>query len=147
MLKDYTRYNQKAHCFISSNTLTLGFGNSVIPNNVTIIGGGAFNGCNNLTSINIPFGVTRIGDLSFWGCKNLKEVVISDSVSSIGNLCFWGCKNLHTIYVPDSVVHLGECAFQDCNRLTICCQAKVKPEGWQDNWNPMGCKVKWGTRN
>ena len=37
---------------------------------VTAIGGGAFYGCSELTSVTIPEGVTEIGNLAFNGCRS-----------------------------------------------------------------------------
>ena len=62
-------------------------GHIIIPKNVTynnttysvtMIGGHAFYGCTELTSIRIPNSVTRIGNYAFNGCTGLKEVHISD---------------------------------------------------------------------
>ena len=39
-----------------------------IPSSVKSIGGSAFYGCNNLTSIDIPSSVTKIGAGAFAGC-------------------------------------------------------------------------------
>ncbi len=50
----------------------------VIPNDVTSISGGAFDGCNALTSVTIPNSVTSIGGGAFYGCSRLSSVHITD---------------------------------------------------------------------
>ena len=62
---------------------------------VTSIGGSAFEGCNSLTSINIPEGVTSIGLWAFEGCDNL-EIVIDNSKKKVevGDFAFDGCKSV-----------------------------------------------------
>ena len=65
--------------------------NYTIPNSVTTIGEGAFNGCYSLTSINIPNSVTTIGKLAFNGCYSLTNINIPNSVITIGNSAFDGC--------------------------------------------------------
>ena len=51
---------------------------------VTKIGGYAFDGCTELTSITIPDSVTDIGTGAFYNCTSLKSVTIPTSVTSIG---------------------------------------------------------------
>ena len=65
--------------------------NLVIPNNVTIIRGGAFYGCSGLTSVTIGNSVTSIGNYAFSGCSGLTSITIPNSVTSIGEGAFAGC--------------------------------------------------------
>ena len=51
-----------------TNTLVCGCQNTIIPNNVTSIGNGAFSGCSGLTSVDIPESVTTIGNSAFLYC-------------------------------------------------------------------------------
>ena len=79
-----------------------------IPNSVTTIGKGAFNG-NQLASIIIPDNVTAIGDGSFYNSK-LTNITIGKNVTSIGKDAF--CENeLPSIIIPDSVTSIGDNAF------------------------------------
>jgi hypothetical protein len=63
----------------------------VIPNSVTSIGDGTFEGCSGLTSVTIHNGVTSIGKSAFDGCSGLTTVTIPNSVTSIGKFAFRGC--------------------------------------------------------
>ncbi len=89
-----------------------------IPSNVTVIGGEAFENCNNLESIKIPNGVTVIGSAAFRGCYNLKNVEISDSVTQIAMWAFSSCGNLTSIEISSSVTEIGHEAFPSCKVLT-----------------------------
>ncbi len=84
-----------------------------IPDSVTSIGEGAFDGCDSLTSIEIPDSVTSIGWGAFSGCTSLTSIEIPDSVTSIGWSAFSGCTSLTSIEIPDSVTSIGEGAFYD----------------------------------
>ena len=63
----------------------------VIPDSVSCIGSGAFEGYNSLTSIVIPDSVTRIGSIAFLFCESLSNIVIPDSVTCIGKRAFAFC--------------------------------------------------------
>ena len=67
---------------------------------ITGIGGHAFYGCNELTSINIPEGVTSICETSFYGCSALAEVNLPASVKELSVYPFYGCGA--QIWVSDS---------------------------------------------
>ena len=90
----------------------------IIPNNVTSIGAGAFEGCTGLTSVTIGNRVTSIGGYAFLGCTGLTSVTIPDSVTDIGIQAFEDCTGLTSVTIPDSVTSIGMHAFQGCSGLT-----------------------------
>ena len=85
--------------------------NYTIPNSVTTIGEGAFNGCESLTSINIPNRVTTIGNYAFCGCTSLTSINIPNSVTTIGNSAFWNCRNLPSQVSSDIIQRFGKNVF------------------------------------
>lgn len=108
-------------------------GSSVtIPSSVTKIGGQAFRGCNQLTSV-------HISDISAW-CKiefdgewanplytahNLylngslvADLKIPQTVTSICSYAFSGCTGLTSVTIPEGVTKIGKYAFSDCSSLT-----------------------------
>lgn len=111
-----------------------------IPHTVTEIGGFAFEGCTNLTSITIPESVTKIGHKAFALCNNLnsiaipcsiteisantfefcgiRSITIPYSVTKIGDNVFDNCWHLTSITIPCSVVEIGSHVFSDCYNLT-----------------------------
>lgn len=82
---------------IVSNTYVDGKGIIKFTTDVTSIGNSAFEGCNSLTSVEIPNSVTSIGGWAFWVCSSLTSVTIPNSVTSIGDEAFWGCDGLTNI--------------------------------------------------
>ena len=111
------------------------------------IGNSAFSRCSSLTSVVIPEGVTSIGDRAFSGCSSLTSVVIPGSVTSIDEYAFAACTSLTSVVIPEGVTSIGENAFRGCSSLTIYCEAKKKPEGWNDDWNPSDRPVVWGYKS
>ena len=60
--------------------------------------GGAFHGCEELASVDIPNSVTYIGDFAFYNCKGLTSIDIPNSVTSIGDEAFAWCTGLTDVY-------------------------------------------------
>ena len=88
-----------------------------IPNTVTSIDAYAFKNCSGLTSITIPNSVTVIDNDAFSGCISLTSITIPNSVTSI-DYAFYNCSGLTSITIPNSVTNIGEYAFSGCNGLT-----------------------------
>ena len=78
---------------------------------VTSIGGSAFKGCTELTSVEIPSSVTSIDYWAFYDCTGLTSVTIGKSVTSIGTEAFYGCSGLTSITIPESVTSIEVHAF------------------------------------
>ncbi|MDD6701965.1 MAG: leucine-rich repeat domain-containing protein [Bacteroidales bacterium] len=113
-----------------------------IPNSVTEIGSGAFDGTawyNNQpdglvyaglvayqykgtmpsgTSIVLKEGTKGIAGFAFFYCTGLTSVTIPNSVTSIGDWAFYGCSGLTSVTIPNSVTSIGDYAFSSCSGLT-----------------------------
>ena len=113
-------YKSDGNCLIDreSNMLLLGCKNSVIPDYVESIGSSAFEGCKDLTEVDIPDGVKSIGFYSFYNCSNLKSVNIPDSVSNISDGAFKNCASLTEISLPSGISSIGRETFSRCSSLT-----------------------------
>ena len=93
-------------------------GSYVIPDGVTDIGHGAFEGCSGLSSITIPGSVTNIGHSAFYGCSGLFSIAIPNSVTGIEAFAFAECTNLTSVIIPDGVTMIDVCTFKGCHALT-----------------------------
>ena len=83
----------------ATNILKYGCKNTIIPETVTEIESFAFNGCSNLTSIEIPKSVISIKAYAFSQCEGLTAIVIPKSVKSINSRSFCECSQLSSIRV------------------------------------------------
>ncbi len=72
----------------------------IVPEGIQQIVGGAFENCNELTSVTIPNSVFDIGDYAFYRCSGLTSVTIPESVISIGSSVFNGCNGLVGMTIP-----------------------------------------------
>lgn len=110
-----------------------------LPNTITSIGWGAFEGNQILEVINIPEGVTFIEKSAFYKNISLKSINLPESVTSIGESAFRETgitslvlpRSLKTIekysfsrndgltelIIPDNIEIIGEGAFYNCKNL------------------------------
>ena len=70
---------------------------------VTVLGGtkvadGAFKGCENISTVNLPDGITTIGKEAFADCAGLSVITLPVTVTGIGDDAFNECKKLRTVY-------------------------------------------------
>ena len=129
--------------FYGCKTLT----SVTIPENITAVGGAAFQNCPNLTTVifnarnctvahtilgdnvtpafnneaitRVEFGpeVRNIPNYIFWGCKGITDVVFGDNIETIGLSAFYGCSSLNNVVIPDGVTSIGGRAFANCKSL------------------------------
>ena len=113
-----SRNNCNAIIETATNKLITGCKSTTIPNRVTSIGNGAFEGCTYLTSITIPQSVTSIGNGAFWGATSLSSITLPNSIKSIGYGAFTFCNSLESITIPSSVISIENEAFSHCPSIT-----------------------------
>ncbi|UKK61349.1 leucine-rich repeat domain-containing protein [Prevotella communis] len=109
------------HLYINGSEVT----DVIIPNSLTSINDGIFDGCSELASVTIPDGVTSIGKYSFNGCKKLTSITLPSGVVSIGDCAFQECSNLESINLPQKITTIGYSAFSGCEAL----KSIVIPDG------------------
>ena len=90
--------------------------------------GGAFTGCTNLTSIDIPASITVIGDYTFMDCSKLKNVSLPNTISSIGESAFQRCA-ISEMVLPSSLATIGKGAFNGCPLTSIDFPSSLKTIG------------------
>lgn len=86
-------------------------GEFVVPNDVESISGGAFNGCDKITSVKLPESVQYIGGMAFYNCTALTSVNLPEALTSIDSYSFEGCTSLETLEIPEGVSDIGAHAF------------------------------------
>ena len=98
--------------------------------------------CDNLTSIEIPNSVTSIGEGAFNGNQSLKSVRFeaNSKVESIGATAFGRCKNLKSVYLPETPPVLEDSNFNvlDSN-CVFYCKSQESLEAYKKaaNWSTL----------
>lgn len=91
----------------------------MIPETVLIIRSKAFEGCTNLTNVEISEGMscTCIEFGAFYGCSNLTSIVIPESLTTIEEKVFYGCSKLKSIYLPPNITTISNGTFDQCSAV------------------------------
>lgn len=88
-----------------------------VPDGVTRICDSAFEGCSQLTEVELPSSLAIVGCLAFSECSGLMQVGLPKSVTAIGYSAFAGCSNMVELILPGQLTVIGEDTFCDCVRL------------------------------
>lgn len=93
-------------------------GKVILPNTIIEIGSNAFEGCSELSAIEIPNSVNKIGYAAFRNCKALKSITIPSNVETIEVDAFNGCSALASVTIANGVRNIGAYVFANCSSLT-----------------------------
>ncbi len=78
----------------------------VMPNGLTTLADGAFNGCTRLNNVGWSTALTSIGEEAFYN-TGITSITIPEGVKSIGMQAFAECKSLGSITFPATLVTVG----------------------------------------
>lgn len=82
------------------------------------IGDDAFNGCQQLTSVQLPRGLKHIGARAFKDCNRLEDLTLPTTLVTIGEEAFSGCTMLTPSALPPTLNTIKAEAFRNCKSLT-----------------------------
>ncbi|MBE6633123.1 MAG: hypothetical protein E7620_02130 [Ruminococcaceae bacterium] len=117
------------YAFISSNATKV-----ILPDGLTVIMDGAFDGCESLVEVVLPSTLKEIGEEVFYDCSALTTIVLPDGLESIGRYAFYYCEGLTEITIPASVTSMGSSVFSGCSNLTVLTSLTEEPYGWSSSW-------------
>ena len=94
-----------------------------VPDSVTIIGNGAFYGCESLTNVIITGNsqLMWISKEAFSDCENLIKVDLNNcrSLTGIGEKAFSNCSSLSDLKIPTSITNIGYGAFDGSKIIEV----------------------------
>jgi len=93
-----SRNNCNAIIHTATNELVAATAQTIVPEDITAIGEGAFAGVHNLTFITLPAGVTSIGSNAFAGCDELAYIEFMGTTPPSMSYAFFNATN--DFYVP-----------------------------------------------
>lgn len=96
----------------------INYENYVVPDGVTWIGAGAFEGNEYIVSVELPSTVEKLCGNAFWNCTKLESVILSEKLTVIGGAVFRGCSNLKSITIPSGIKRINDYTFSGCSSLT-----------------------------
>lgn len=121
--KDNKKYDSRNNCNAivetDINTLVAGCVGTIIPDDIEIIGYGAFY-LSEITEIDIPNSVHTIEDYAFFWSK-LDYVIMPDSVKYLGERAFYLCGALSYIRLSNNLEYIGK----ECFSQTILTQLHI----------------------
>ncbi|KAH0791370.1 leucine-rich repeat protein [Histomonas meleagridis] len=90
-----------------------------VPSSITTICNYSFNGCRNLTNVNIGENVIQIEQYGFSDCIALTTVTFphEGKLKTINRYAFAYCDSLSSISIPNTVEMLGSAVFFSCGQL------------------------------
>lgn len=91
--------------------------NDGITYQVTRIGKNAFQGCKELTLIDIPEGITTIGTFAFNGCTKLENVDLPNSLVTLESFAFYACQSFTSFHVPRNLTDIAYNALMSCRNI------------------------------
>ncbi len=97
---------------------------------VTLISIGVFEGCYQLSDVNLPEGIKYIESNAFAYCDSLTSITLPESLLFIGWGAFEGDAELANITIGSNVFRIAEKAFKDCDKLK-----DVYYSGTQEDWD------------
>lgn len=78
-----------------------------------------FEGCSNLSHLELWENVVQLADNNFRGCTSLTAITLPQNLERIGWGVFYQCYNIvSSVIIPDSVLSIGRYAFYICSGVT-----------------------------
>jgi hypothetical protein len=87
-----------------------------LPDSITHIGKGAFEGTLALQKVVLPHNLAMLPEALFYDSA-VSDVTLPDNITEIPTACFYDCRNLRRIVLPASVTKVAKDAFHYCTNL------------------------------
>lgn len=117
---DFTSFNNLTYLGKSLFSYNKDIVKVILPQRDIILGGGMFNGCENLYEITLYSEITKIEEYFFFGCTELKfDICAYEKLTEIGNYAFKNTAISDGLAFYDTIEYIGDEAFMGCNITTV----------------------------
>lgn len=86
----------------------------VLPDGMTALGEGMFEGCNRLAHVHLPASLQTVGAAAFSACGSLCYLTLPAHVQFIGEGAFAWCGKLVSLQLPERACVIAASAFREC---------------------------------
>ena len=90
---------------------------AVLPDCLSALPDGLFEGCRRLVQVRLPGHLARIGGSAFAACVSLETICLPDSLNLIEDTAFAWCGSLNRVRLPASTCLISVSAFRECPAL------------------------------
>lgn len=112
-----SRENCNAIIETKTNKLLVGCGNTIIPNNIVVLGENSFAGVNfYFYELEFPESLIKIEDNAFAN-SNIKLVTLNEKLEYLGNHVFYGCSYLEKLIINKNIKEIGTSICEDCSNI------------------------------
>ncbi len=102
---------------------------ATLPANVETLGGGAFEKCGALSTLEILGPLNVLENSTFKYCGALSSIKLPKTLQKIESNAFWKCGALSTLDLPEGLGGVGPGAFADCGVKKLRLQASFDGAG------------------
>ena len=104
-----------------------------LPNTISVIGAGAFYGCDSLNHVDLPNSIIQIGAAAFANCGNISEIYLPETIKNLGSSTRYGfrsyvfgnCSALKKVNIPKDVTKIGIACFKGAGIETFIVSPEV----------------------
>ena len=99
-----------------------------VPENIKYVGGDAFEGCKNLTTVHWNAGISEVSS-PFNNCTSISTVTFGENVEKVPDNLFYNCTGLTQVSFPASIDSIGYRAFYNTGLTEVTVPEHIKYVG------------------
>lgn len=103
----------------------------IFNGDITTVGAGAFDSCNNLKNVYLGEALVEIGEKAFYSCNALETVLLPETFRKFGPDCFRDCENLEEVFCEGPMPSFKASCFYN-NHTVVVYFSHQTPWPWEE---------------